>query len=87
MCERRPGTGYDSARVAHNRAIGDRIAALLSSEMLKVAVGLVLTAPFTSMLFMAKNRAPIPPEYRPTTEARCQTRCPNAKLNAQSHRV
>ena len=38
-----------------NRAAGDRIAARLSPELLKVAAGLVLTAPFTPMLFMGEE--------------------------------
>jgi maltooligosyltrehalose trehalohydrolase len=38
-----------------NRAIGDRIAATTSPAMLKVAAGLVLTAPFTPMLFMGEE--------------------------------
>jgi maltooligosyltrehalose trehalohydrolase len=39
-----------------NRAAGDRIASMpLSREMLAVAAGLVLTAPFTPMLFMGEE--------------------------------
>jgi malto-oligosyltrehalose trehalohydrolase len=38
-----------------NRAAGDRIAATLSLDLLKVAAGLVLTAPFTPMLFMGEE--------------------------------
>jgi maltooligosyltrehalose trehalohydrolase len=38
-----------------NRATGDRIAVLLSRDMLHVAAGLVLTAPFTPMLFMGEE--------------------------------
>jgi malto-oligosyltrehalose trehalohydrolase len=43
-----------------NRAIGDRIAAALSSDprhegLLRAAAGLVLTAPFTPMLFMGEE--------------------------------
>jgi malto-oligosyltrehalose trehalohydrolase len=38
-----------------NRAAGDRISATLSPELLKVAAGLVLTAPFTPMLFMGEE--------------------------------
>src|SRR5262249_58516880 len=35
-----------------NRATGDRISAHLPAGLLKVGAGLVLTAPFTPMLFM-----------------------------------
>jgi maltooligosyltrehalose trehalohydrolase len=38
-----------------NRAVGDRITGLLSRDMLHVAAGLVLTAPFTPMLFMGEE--------------------------------
>jgi maltooligosyltrehalose trehalohydrolase len=38
-----------------NRAIGDRIAATLSDGLLRVGAGLVLTAPFTPMLFMGEE--------------------------------
>ncbi|HUN37828.1 MAG TPA: malto-oligosyltrehalose trehalohydrolase [Trebonia sp.] len=38
-----------------NRAQGDRITASLSRDMLHVAAGLVLTAPFTPMLFMGEE--------------------------------
>jgi malto-oligosyltrehalose trehalohydrolase len=38
-----------------NRAAGDRISATLSPRLLKVAAGLVLTAPFTPMLFMGEE--------------------------------
>ena len=38
-----------------NRAAGDRISATLPPELLKVAAGLVLTAPFTPMLFMGEE--------------------------------
>jgi malto-oligosyltrehalose trehalohydrolase len=38
-----------------NRAAGDRISAKLSPGLLKVAAGLVLTAPFTPMLFMGEE--------------------------------
>ena len=38
-----------------NRAIGDRIAATLSPELVKVGAGLVLTSPFTPMLFMGEE--------------------------------
>jgi malto-oligosyltrehalose trehalohydrolase len=38
-----------------NRAIGDRISASLSVDQLKVGAGLLLTAPFTPMLFMGEE--------------------------------
>jgi maltooligosyltrehalose trehalohydrolase len=38
-----------------NRAVGDRIAQDLDRDMLHVAAGLVLTAPFTPMLFMGEE--------------------------------
>jgi malto-oligosyltrehalose trehalohydrolase len=38
-----------------NRATGDRISATLPSALLKVGAGLVLTAPFTPMLFMGEE--------------------------------
>ena len=38
-----------------NRAAGDRIGASLSPAMAKVAAGLMLTAPFTPMLFMGEE--------------------------------
>jgi maltooligosyltrehalose trehalohydrolase len=38
-----------------NRALGDRISATLSPELLRVAAALVLTAPFTPMLFMGEE--------------------------------
>jgi malto-oligosyltrehalose trehalohydrolase len=38
-----------------NRAAGDRIAASLSADQLKVGAGLMLTAPFTPMLFMGEE--------------------------------
>ena len=38
-----------------NRAAGDRLAASLSIDLLKVGAGLVLTAPFTPMLFMGEE--------------------------------
>jgi len=38
-----------------NRATGDRIASDLRPEMIKVGVGLVLTAPYTPMLFMGEE--------------------------------
>jgi malto-oligosyltrehalose trehalohydrolase len=38
-----------------NRATGDRITASLSIDLLKVGAGLVLTAPFTPMLFMGEE--------------------------------
>jgi malto-oligosyltrehalose trehalohydrolase len=38
-----------------NRATGDRIADLVTTELIKVGAGLVLTAPFTPMLFMGEE--------------------------------
>ena len=38
-----------------NRATGDRIAATLSAALVKAGAGLVLTAPFTPMLFMGEE--------------------------------
>jgi maltooligosyltrehalose trehalohydrolase len=38
-----------------NRATGDRIASSLSPRMLRVAAGIVLTTPFTPMLFMGEE--------------------------------
>jgi maltooligosyltrehalose trehalohydrolase len=38
-----------------NRAIGDRISAVASTELLKVGAGLMLTAPYTPMLFMGEE--------------------------------
>ena len=38
-----------------NRAIGDRISATEPPELVKVAIGLVLTAPYTPMLFMGEE--------------------------------
>jgi malto-oligosyltrehalose trehalohydrolase len=38
-----------------NRATGDRIGATVPPDLLKVAAGLVLTAPFTPMLFMGEE--------------------------------
>jgi malto-oligosyltrehalose trehalohydrolase len=38
-----------------NRAAGDRLAASLSPELLRVAAGLALTSPFTPMLFMGEE--------------------------------
>ena len=38
-----------------NRATGDRIAASLSPDMVKVGAGLVLTSPYTPMLFMGEE--------------------------------
>jgi maltooligosyltrehalose trehalohydrolase len=38
-----------------NRATGDRISAHLPPDLLKVGAGLVLTAPFTPMLFMGEE--------------------------------
>ncbi|HEY7430089.1 MAG TPA: malto-oligosyltrehalose trehalohydrolase [Streptosporangiaceae bacterium] len=40
-----------------NRATGDRISARLTPELVKVAAGLVLTAPYTPMLFMGEEWA------------------------------
>ena len=40
-----------------NRAIGDRISSGLSAGLVKVGAGLVLTAPFTPMLFMGEEWA------------------------------
>jgi maltooligosyltrehalose trehalohydrolase len=40
-----------------NRAAGDRLSALVSPGLLKVAAALVLTAPFTPMLFMGEEWA------------------------------
>jgi maltooligosyltrehalose trehalohydrolase len=44
-----------------NRAAGDRITASLSPDMLKVGAGLVLTAPFTPMLFMGEEWGALTP--------------------------
>lgn len=38
-----------------NRAMGDRISAVAATEFLKVGAGLVLTAPYTPMLFMGEE--------------------------------
>ncbi|MFB9835509.1 malto-oligosyltrehalose trehalohydrolase [Actinoallomurus acaciae] len=38
-----------------NRATGDRISATLSPDLLKVGAGLMLTSPFTPMLFMGEE--------------------------------
>ena len=38
-----------------NRATGDRISANLSAELLKVGAGLLLTSPYTPMLFMGEE--------------------------------
>jgi maltooligosyltrehalose trehalohydrolase len=40
-----------------NRAVGDRLSALLSPGLLKVGATLLLTAPFTPMLFMGEEWA------------------------------
>jgi maltooligosyltrehalose trehalohydrolase len=40
-----------------NRATGERLSALVSPELVKVAAALVLTAPFTPMLFMGEEWA------------------------------
>jgi maltooligosyltrehalose trehalohydrolase len=44
-----------------NRATGDRIAATLSPELVKVGAGLVLTSPFTPMLFMGEEWGAVTP--------------------------
>jgi malto-oligosyltrehalose trehalohydrolase len=44
-----------------NRAAGDRIAASLPPDLLKVGAGLVLTAPFTPMLFMGEEWGALTP--------------------------
>jgi maltooligosyltrehalose trehalohydrolase len=44
-----------------NRAAGDRITPSLSPDMLKVGSGLVLTAPFTPMLFMGEEWGALTP--------------------------
>jgi len=38
-----------------NRATGDRIAAIVGPDLIKVGAGLVLTAPYTPMLFMGEE--------------------------------
>ena len=38
-----------------NRATGDRIAAIVSADLIKAGAGLVLTAPYTPMLFMGEE--------------------------------
>jgi maltooligosyltrehalose trehalohydrolase len=48
------GYGQDHDQVG-NRAVGDRIADLVPPGLVKVAAGLVLTAPFTPMLFMGEE--------------------------------
>ena len=62
----RPGTGRPAHRfVAYlqnhdqigNRAIGDRLSATLSPGLLRVGATLLLTAPFTPMLFMGEEWA------------------------------
>ena len=40
-----------------NRAAGERLSALVSPELVKVAAALVLTSPFTPMLFMGEEWA------------------------------
>jgi maltooligosyltrehalose trehalohydrolase len=40
-----------------NRAAGERLSALVSTDLVKVAAALVLTAPFTPMLFMGEEWA------------------------------
>jgi malto-oligosyltrehalose trehalohydrolase len=44
-----------------NRAMGDRISAHLPASLVKVGAGLVLTAPFTPMLFMGEEWAATTP--------------------------
>ena len=44
-----------------NRAAGDRISASLPPDLLKIGTGLVLTAPFTPMLFMGEEWAATTP--------------------------
>ena len=44
-----------------NRAVGDRISAHLPASLVKVGAGLVLTAPFTPMLFMGEEWAAATP--------------------------
>ena len=56
-----------------NRATGDRISASLSADLLKVGAGLVLTAPFTPMLFMGE-------EWGATTPWQYFTDHPDARL-------
>jgi malto-oligosyltrehalose trehalohydrolase len=56
-----------------NRATGDRISATLPPGLLKVAAGLVLTAPFTPMLFMGE-------EWGATTPWRYFTDHPDPRL-------
>jgi maltooligosyltrehalose trehalohydrolase len=56
---RTPAYGFTGFLQDHdqvgNRATGDRIAASLSPRLLRVAAGIVLTAPFTPMLFMGEE--------------------------------
>ena len=60
-----PATGSSAILQDHdqvgNRAAGDRIAASLSPDLLKVGAGLVLTAPFTPMLFMGEEWGALTP--------------------------
>jgi malto-oligosyltrehalose trehalohydrolase len=44
-----------------NRAAGDRVAASVAPDLLKVAAGLALTAPFTPMLFMGEEWGALTP--------------------------
>jgi malto-oligosyltrehalose trehalohydrolase len=44
-----------------NRAAGDRLAASLPADLLRVGAGLVLTAPFTPMLFMGEEWGALTP--------------------------
>ncbi len=54
-----PGHGFVVYRQDHdqigNRATGDRISATLSPGLLKVGAALILTSPFTPMLFMGEE--------------------------------
>jgi malto-oligosyltrehalose trehalohydrolase len=56
-----------------NRATGDRLGAGLTGAMLRVGAGLVLTAPFTPMLFMGE-------EWRATTPFQFFTDHPDPEL-------
>jgi malto-oligosyltrehalose trehalohydrolase len=48
--------GYDQDHdQVGNRAVGDRLADLVTPGLVRVAAGLVLTAPFTPMLFMGEE--------------------------------
>jgi malto-oligosyltrehalose trehalohydrolase len=56
---RTPGHRFVSYLQTHdqvgNRAAGDRISALVPADLVKVAAGLTLTAPFTPLLFMGEE--------------------------------